>query len=231
MIPIILIVIIIFFYYRERTKDIRILKKMYNKQFIFNKLKYNYYSLFQRLFITPRSNIVYLKVLNEYNIQKTDTLLEIGSGEGFNLLYLNKKYNFKQIIGVEIDKSIYEISKKNINMINSKNIKLVNKDILDYGIPTSVNYIYLFNPFTTNYWSSKTSDVEYNKYKSLIKLIKNSYDKKNREIIIIFINIKQFNDHKVYNLFKENFTLEFDNNIKVNLFEKTNCSIFYYDKN
>ena len=121
MIPIILIVIIIFFYYRERTKDIRILKKMYNKQFIFNKLKYNYYSLFQRLFITPRSNIVYLKVLNEYNIQKTDTLLEIGSGEGFNLLYLNKKYNFKQIIGVEIDKSILaELYNLYILTINKK---------------------------------------------------------------------------------------------------------------
>ena len=49
--------------------------------------------------------------------------------------------------------------------------------------------------------------------------------------ISIFKNLLQLNDHKVYNLFKENFTLEFDNNIKVNLFEKTNYAIFYYDKN
>ena len=179
------------------TYDISILNHSYNKKFKFNKFQYNYYNIINKILISPRSSIKFCKILDDFNITQKDAIIDIGSGEGFNLLYFNKYYKFKKIIGVEIDDNIFEMSKNNVNISNSNKIDIYNMNVLNYKIPKDINYIYLFNPFRQDYiWGSTQ---EYDNYKSLISNIKKSYYNKKREITIIFVNI----DNKIFDIFNK----------------------------
>lgn len=181
--------------------DISILNHSYNKKFKFNKFQYNYYNIINKILISPRSSIKFCKILDDFNITQKDAIIDIGSGEGFNLLYFNKYYKFKKIIGVEIDDNIYKISKNNVNISQSNKIDIYNMNVLDYKIPKDINYIYLFNPFRQDYiWGSTQ---EYDNYKGLISNIKKSYYNKKREITIIFVNI----DNKTFDIFNKEFTV------------------------
>jgi SAM-dependent methyltransferase len=196
-----LLLFILLFIINYSTYDTSILNNSYNKKFKFDKFQYNYYNFINKMLISPRSSIKFCKILDEFNINSKDSILDIGSGEGFNLLYFNKYYKFKKIIGVEIDDIIYEISKNNVIISESNKINIYNMNVLDYKIPNDINYIYLFNPFRQDYiWRSTD---EYDKYNNLISNIKQSYESKKREITIIFVNI----DKKISDIFGKNFIL------------------------
>lgn len=195
------LLIILLFITNYSTYDISILNNSYNKKFKFNKFQYNYYNVINKILISPRSSIKFCKILDDFNITEKDAIIDIGSGEGFNLLYFNKYYKFKKIIGVEIDENIYEISKYNLNISESNKIDIYNMNVLNYKIPNDINYIYLFNPFRQDYiWGSRQ---EYDNYKILISNINKSYFNKKREIRIIFVNI----DNKTFDIFSKEFTL------------------------
>ena len=142
-----LIFILIIFFINYFTYDISIINNAYNKKFKFDKFQYNYYNSLNKILVNPRSSIKYCKLLSNFNITNKDVILDIGSGEGFNLLYFNKFYKFKKIIGVEIDSNIYNISKINMIISKSNKIKIYNMNVLNYNIPNNINYIYLFNKF------------------------------------------------------------------------------------
>ena len=196
-----LIILIILLLFYKMNYDTNHINYIYNKNFYFNKFKYNYYDVFSKIMITPRSCIQYLKIFDDFNISKNDVVLDIGSGDGLNLLYFNYYYDFKEIIGVEIDQTIFEISQKNILLCESKRIKLINENILNYKIPNNVNYIYLFNPFQRNYLYN-TYVEEKSKYANLIKNIFDSYNCNKRKITIIFMNIED----EILKLFKKHFS-------------------------
>ena len=219
-----ILLLLILICYIYLTKDINYLNKSYKKKFIFSNFSYNYYNIFTKLILIPRSSIKYLNILNDINLNKNDVILDIGCGDGFNLLYFNKNYNFKKIIGVEIDKNIYDVCKQNLNMIDSNKIKIFNQNILKYNFPNDLSIIYLFNPFQQNYLTKDCK--QYNKYKLLVKKIKQSFLSNKRSIKIIFINL---NDKKIFEIFnkyfrvfKEGYFLEF-------LVIKINYIIFYID--
>ena len=195
------LLIILLFIINYLTYDISILNHSYSKKFKFNKFQYNYYNIINKILISPRSSIKFCKILDDFNITEKDAIIDIGSGEGFNLLYFNKYYKFKKIIGVEIDDNIFEISKNNVIISESNKIDIYNMNVLDYEIPNDINYIYLFNPFRQDYiWGSTQ---EYDNYKILISNIKKSYFNKKREIRIIFVNI----DNKTFDIFSKEFTV------------------------
>ena len=214
------LLIILLFIVNYSTYDISILNNSYNKKFKFNKFQYNYYNIINKILISPRSSIKFCKILDEFNITEKDAIIDIGSGEGFNLLYFNNYYKFKKIIGVEIDDNIFKISKNNVNISESNKIDIYNMNILDYEIPLDINYIYLFNPFRQDYiWGSTQ---EYDNYKILISNIKKSYFNKKREIRIIFVNI----DNKTFDIFSKEFTVfkkdkiyQFPNTISYAIFQ------------
>ena len=214
------LLIILLFIVNYSTYDISILNNSYNKKFKFNKFQYNYYNIINKILISPRSSIKFCKILDEFNITEKDAIIDIGSGEGFNLLYFNIYYKFKKIIGVEIDDNIFKISKNNVNISESNKIDIYNMNILDYEIPLDINYIYLFNPFRQDYiWGSTQ---EYDNYKILISNIKKSYFNKKREIRIIFVNI----DNKTFDIFSKEFTVfkkdkiyQFPNTISYAIFQ------------
>ena len=200
-----LLLLILLFIFNYSTYDISILNNSYNKKFKFDKFQYNYYNFINKMLISPRSSIKFCKILDDLNINSKDSILDIGSGEGFNLLYFNKYFKFKNIVGVELDEKIYEISKFNVIISESNKINIYNMNVLDYKIPNDINYIYLFNPFRQDYiWGCVVKQThEYDNYKILVSNIKKSYYNKKREIKIIFVNI----DSKTFDIFSKEFTV------------------------
>ena len=219
-----LIILILKITQEEINSDINLLNNSYNTKFSFNKLNFNYYNFITKLIINPRSSKNFLNILKKLNINNKDVILDIGSGDGYNLLYFNKFYNFKKIYGIEIDQNIYNISKNNINLIKNKKISLIKNDILKFEIPNNVNYIYLFNPFQknyiTNYFLNEKNHIK--SYEILINNINKSLNLKDRKITIIFVNINS----QIISLFKKHFKLKYNGKVHVNLFLNTNYAIF-----
>lgn len=86
------------------------------------------------------------------NIQEY-SFVDVGSGKGkviINNIIKESKYN--KNIGIEIDKNLYDISIKNLNVIKNKfninNVEIYNKDILDYKCIKEPSIYFFFNPFS-----------------------------------------------------------------------------------
>jgi len=225
---ILFIFLILSIYYKIYYSDNNNLIKSYQKPFVFKNYNYEYYNIITRLFIIFNSSSHSISLLDKFKISSNDAFLDIGSGNGYNLLYVNKKYNFRNLYGVEINKNTYDAAKYNLNLINSNKIKNYNQDVTKFNIPKDVNYIYLFNPFAKEFYSKKIDKDELEKYKKLINKIKISYNKKPRQINIIFVNIKPDSDQekKVYQLFCNNFNLYDEGSVNINLLLKTKYAIF-----
>ena len=78
---------------------------------------------------------------------KPINFIDIGSGKGRVCLYANKYYKFENIYGIEIDRELSKISKKNYKKTNYRNINFINKNCLEFKIPNNSSYIFMFNPF------------------------------------------------------------------------------------
>ena len=131
-----------------------------------------------------------------------------------NLLFFNKFYKFKLILGIEIDDKIFQLCKKNIKLSKSKKIILINKDILKFDISKNENFIYLFNPFEKNFISNMffSSNYETLKYDKFIKQVLNSFKLNKRKIYIIFMNINDLIDKifsKKFKVIEDNYLFEY----------------------
>ena len=224
----ILIVLILILIFNVYFYDKYTIKKSYKKNFKFNSLDYKYYTLYTRLITIFNSSSRCVSILDKFNISENDSFLDVGSGDGLNLLHVNNKYNFGSIYGVEIDKSVYESSLYNINLIDSRKIKIYNNDATKFTIPINVNYIYLFNPFAKVFYKKKIDQDELNKYKKVIENIKKSYDKKPRKINIIFTNIKPDSDknHEILKLFNKNFEIQEQGKLFMNMILRIDYAIY-----
>lgn len=176
------------------------LNKLYNTKFILNNYNFNFYNNFIQTTINPQSSRKFLNIFKNLNLSHQDILLDIGCGNGYMLLLLNKIMKFKKLYGVEIDDNVFKVCKENIKLSKCTNIYISHQNAINFNIPEDVTVIYLFNPFDKlNIFSSNKNEIRY--YKKVIKNIKKSYNTNSRKIKIIFINI---ND-KVKNLFKKYF--------------------------
>ncbi len=225
---IVLILIFVIIYYNIYYADNNNLIKIYKKPFIFNNFNYKYYYFYNRIFTIFNSSSKCISLLDKFKISNNDSFLDVGSGNGYNLLYVSDKYKFKSIYGVDIDKNIYKSAKYNLSLIKSNKIKNHNIDIINYKIPSDVTYIYLFNPFAKQFYSKKIDIDELDKYKQLIKNIKLSYKKNPRKITIIFVNVKPASDKEEHtiNLFSNNLELYEYNDISLNVLLSTKYAIF-----
>ena len=188
--------------------DKYILNKMYNTKFNLNYDEFKYYNSLINLTVTPHSSRKFTSIFKNIKINKDDVILDIGCGNGYFLLYINKIYKFKKLYGVEIDDNTYNICKNNIILSKSNKIFIYKKNALKYVIPKDVTIIYLFNPFETfNLFSSKEDEI--NHYKKIIANIKSSYFLNKRNITIFFMNI----DKCVRKLFESEFDLIMDDSI------------------
>lgn len=63
-------------------------------------------------------------------IKKESKVLDLGTGTGIISILLCKKTNLKKIIGIEIQKEVYEMAKKSIELNNLKEkFEVINEDI------------------------------------------------------------------------------------------------------
>ncbi len=185
---IIILLIIIFFIYihYDCWYDKYILNKLYGVQFNFDNSEFKYYNNFN-FAITPNSSRKFISIFKDLKVNKNNTVLDIGCGNGYFLLLVNKYLKCKKLYGVEIDKNTFKICKNNIKVSKCKNISIYHENAVNFKIPIDVNLIYLFNPFDKFNFFSDSKDLE--NYKKIIKNIKFSYIQQIRNIKIIFINI------------------------------------------
>lgn len=78
------------------------------------------------------------------DLNKNDTVLDIGSGHGIIAKELAKKV--KKVIAIEKDKELFEISKKNLQSIS--NIEVRNQDFLDSKLPKEEYKVFANIPFS-----------------------------------------------------------------------------------
>lgn len=113
-------------------------------------------ALFQWSTTTQSIDYLYLKEsLKSFKINKNDIILDLGSGKGRLLLYLDfyyKKFNIK-LFGAELNQEATRISKE---LCKNKNISIFNIDALkdNFIVNNKINKIILFNPFDDNTFKS-----------------------------------------------------------------------------
>ncbi|WP_422859908.1 class I SAM-dependent methyltransferase [Flagellimonas sp. S174] len=120
------------------------------------------------------------KLFKHLDIPKDRRFIDIGSGKG-RVLLVAAEYGFKKIIGIELSRSLYQISKKNIDTFKQKRnidsqIEVLNINALDYVFKDDEDIIFLYNPFDEQ------------TLKQLVFNIKSSKNRNNREIKIIYAN-------------------------------------------
>ena len=79
------------------------------------------------------------------------TFVDLGAGMGRAVL-LAARRPFRQVIGVEISRALYEIARDNLAQVASKalrrrDVRLVCADAATYRFPRGPLVVYLFNPF------------------------------------------------------------------------------------
>jgi len=88
------------------------------------------------------------KLFKILNLNKTNTLLDIGSGLG-RVVLLSKNYNIKKAIGVELDNSLHKLALINstkCNIKSSTETQFLNIDAVKY-LDNSPDIYIMFNPF------------------------------------------------------------------------------------
>ncbi len=93
----------------------------------------------------------------------------MGCGKGETLVRLSK-FPFKNIAGVELSDSLYEIAQQNLRIIGTKKIKLFHCNAVDFTDFDSYNYIYMFNPFPENIMKEVVINIENSLYRMPRKL-------------------------------------------------------------
>ena len=122
-----------------------------------------------------------LKILPIYF--KKSTFVDFGSGKG-KITLIATKYNFKNIVGVEIKNNLVDIAKKNELIFFSKywnkkfkkNISFINCDAINYVFKGDENVFFMFDPFPKEKLKKIINNISKNKQTHL------------RQIYIIFFN-------------------------------------------
>ncbi|OFZ21359.1 MAG: hypothetical protein A2202_05290 [Bdellovibrionales bacterium RIFOXYA1_FULL_36_14] len=91
---------------------------------------------------------VFNRVMKNLHINYCDyNFIDTGSGKG-KALILASGFNFKEIIGIELFKPLYDISYQNLSKMNlNQRIQIEHGDILSFTPPPGPNLYYLYNPF------------------------------------------------------------------------------------
>ncbi len=129
---------------------------------------------FLRYAYEPTPYPVLERLANSGYIGKRDVILDYGCGKGRVDFFLSYHTRAKSI-GIEYDERIYEIAIKNQEKaISGHRVCFINQDAEDYLVPTEVNRIYFFNPFSVKI------------LKIVMTRIMESYYQEPREILLFF---------------------------------------------
>ena len=94
---------------------------------------------------SPSASPELIKVLDAQNFSSKDSILDIGCGKG-SVLRLLLKYPFREIGGIEISKSLFDICIRNMQKINDSRVKLTLIDARYFYDYAKYNVFYTYNP-------------------------------------------------------------------------------------
>ena len=96
----------------------------------------------------PTPYCVLERLANSGYIRKNNLLLDYGCGKGRVDFFLSYQTRCKSI-GIEYDKRIYEIAKRNLdNTAASKRVSVICQNAETYQVPDDADRCYFFNPFS-----------------------------------------------------------------------------------
>ncbi len=104
------------------------------------------------------------KLLENYSINETDSVIDFGCGKGRLNFYLNYKYNCN-VLGIEMDEKFYNqciVNKKEyIEKSKNKGDKVNFKCIFaqEYKIEDNDNKFYFFNPFSVQIFMKVVDNI------------------------------------------------------------------------
>lgn len=104
------------------------------------------------------------KLLENYSINETDSVIDFGCGKGRLNFYLNYKYNCN-VLGIEMDEKFYNqciVNKKEyIEKSKNKDDKVNFKCIFaqEYKIEDNDNKFYFFNPFSVQIFMKVVDNI------------------------------------------------------------------------
>lgn len=108
-------------------------------------LKNNHIIPYQPSFAkSVKDSIKFLKKEKKIDFSKFN-FIDVGCGAGKTLI-IARKYKFKNLLGIEIEKKLSNIAANNLNRY--KNITIKNMDILSYNLYKNDTVFYLYNPFS-----------------------------------------------------------------------------------
>lgn len=124
-------------------------KQMYQSGILDNSKKYENSNGFQN------APLPYIDKINnklEEIVDKSKySFIDIGSGKGKIIFYnLLKKELYKEYVGIEIDKDLFDISNDNLQNTNieiDKKITFLNEDALSVDLPNADCIYFIFRPF------------------------------------------------------------------------------------
>ena len=114
------------------------------------------------------------RMVKSLNIEKSDSILDIGCGKG-KMVYWFSKMGFGKSDGLEYSKELVRCAEKNMKILK-RDCKIIHADAALFDGYSNYNYYYFANPF-----GKETM-------RSVIDKIEESYNKKPRKIIIIYHN-------------------------------------------
>jgi SAM-dependent methyltransferase len=82
---------------------------------------------------------------------EASTFVDVGAGMG-RAMILAAEYPFRQVCGVEVSASLYEVARENLDIareraLRCRDIRLVNADARIWNYPPGDLVVFLFNPF------------------------------------------------------------------------------------
>ena len=81
------------------------------------------------------------------DIKNDKCIVDLGTGTGILSILLSKKVNPKKIIGVVVQKEVYEMAKRSVKLNNLENIiELINSDVIDLKLQKNFYDVVITNP-------------------------------------------------------------------------------------
>jgi SAM-dependent methyltransferase len=87
------------------------------------------------------------KMIKYLRLSPDDVFLDLGCARGRVVFFVGLQ-KIKKVIGIELDKKVYEIAKKNLDSFrfNKNQIEILNISVVDFD-PKEVTVFYMFSPF------------------------------------------------------------------------------------
>ena len=119
------------------------------------------------------------RIMPPHSVTADDVFVDIGSGMG-RAVFLAAGYRFRRVIGVELSRQLVDIAQDNLDRcrdrLRCKDVSFVAADATQYQVPDDVTVVFMNNP------------VQGEPFAAVVKNILASYDRKPRDMRIIYGN-------------------------------------------